>query len=175
MKNCLCLVILLNMAVCADSKPKIEFEYDDIIIFHAAQNYVDPFLVKAVIKVESGFNYKCISCKGAKGLMQLMPGVGQMQGVRNIFDPYENIGAGTRHLAILLDLYNENLDKAIAAYNAGIGAVARYKGIPPYPETRDFVAKVKKYYKKYRSTHYIRRRNIQSFKDSTGYMYFFNE
>ncbi|OGS23677.1 MAG: hypothetical protein A2297_05675 [Elusimicrobia bacterium RIFOXYB2_FULL_48_7] len=168
-------VLILTLYKPAHSKDKKDFKYDDIILFHASKNYVDPFLVKAVIKVESAFNHKCVSRKGAKGLMQLMPVVARMQGIRNPFDPHENIGAGTRHLSILINLYNGDLDHALAAYNSGIGCVARYHGIPPYPETINYVRKVKKFYKSYRKTNYIQRKNIYSFTDSTGYLYFFNE
>ncbi|OGS22659.1 MAG: hypothetical protein A2252_03515 [Elusimicrobia bacterium RIFOXYA2_FULL_39_19] len=162
--------------ICAKSKKNSsESKYDDIILFHSHRNRVDPFLVKALIKVESNFYHKSVSCKGAKGLMQLMPGVLKMQGVRNAFDPHENIGAGTRHLSILIAVYNGDLDYAIAAYNAGLGAVNRYDGIPPYKETANYVKLVKKYYKQYKRNNFIQRKKIYSFEDSTGYMYFFNE
>ncbi len=118
------------------SKPS-EF---DLLINQAASNHsVDPRLVKAVALVESGFNPSAVSPKGARGLMQLMPATASRNGVNNIHDPAQNIAGGTRYLSHLLNLFDGNLEKSLAAYNAGEGAVARYGGIPPYVETRDYV------------------------------------
>jgi hypothetical protein len=99
-------------------------------------------LVHAVIGVESGFNARAVSPKGARGLMQLMPATASTLGVRNSFDPRENIDAGVRHLRGLIDRFGNNLALALAAYNAGERAVTGYGGIPPYPETQDYVAKI---------------------------------
>lgn len=107
---------------------------------------VEPALVEAVILTESAYNPSAISKKGARGLMQLMPATARSFGVKNIHDPHENLSGGIRLLRDLIDKYHGNLDLALAAYNAGITAVERYKGIPPYPETIDYVAKVRKYY-----------------------------
>jgi soluble lytic murein transglycosylase-like protein len=101
-------------------------------------------LVSAVIRAESGFNPRAVSRKGAQGLMQLMPTTASMLGVRNSFDPRENIDGGVRHLRGLMDRFP--LQLAIAAYNAGEKAVVQYGGIPPYPETRDYVTKVMRFY-----------------------------
>jgi hypothetical protein len=103
-------------------------------------------LVTAVIRAESGFNPRAVSRKGAQGLMQLMPSTASVLGVRNSFDPRENIEGGVRHLRGLLDRFPGNLPFAIAAYNAGEKAVVTYGGIPPYPETVDYVGKVLRYY-----------------------------
>jgi len=103
-------------------------------------------LVTAVIRAESGFNPRAVSRKGAQGLMQLMPSTASVLGVRNSFDPRENIDGGVRHLRGLLDRFPGNLPFAIAAYNAGEKAVTAYGGIPPYPETQDYVVKVLRLY-----------------------------
>jgi soluble lytic murein transglycosylase len=116
-------------------------------IMDAAQRYgVPDRLVAAVIRAESGFNPRAVSSKGAQGLMQLMPGTASILGVRNSFDPRENIDGGVRHLRGLLDRFPDNLALAIAAYNAGEKAVTTHRGIPPYPETRDYVSKVLRFY-----------------------------
>ena len=103
-------------------------------------------LVAAVIRAESAFNPQAVSRKGAQGLMQLMPGTASVLGVRNSFDPRQNIDGGVRHLRGLIDRFGNNLPLAIAAYNAGERAVLSYGGIPPYPETQDYVTKVLRYY-----------------------------
>lgn len=113
----------------------------------AAERYGVPVkLVTAVIRAESGFNARAVSRKGAQGLMQLMPGTASTLGVRNSFDPRENINGGVRHLRGLIDRFPDSLPLALAAYNAGEGAVVQYRGIPPFPETRDYVTRVLGFY-----------------------------
>lgn len=107
----------------------------------AARHGVPARLVSAVIEVESAFNPRAVSRKGAQGLMQLMPATAAALGVRNVFDPAENVDGGTRHLRGLLDRLGD-LSLALAAYNAGEQAVVQYNGIPPYPETQDYVARI---------------------------------
>ena len=116
-------------------------EYDNLISNAAENHSLDPRLVKSVMLVESGFNASAVSHKGARGLMQLMPATAQRHGVKNVHDPAQNIAGGTKYLSHLLELFDGNLEKSLAAYNAGEGAVARYGGIPPYDETRDYVRK----------------------------------
>src|SRR5882724_2561137 len=113
--------------------------YDSFIDRYAAQYHVDPVFVRAVIQVESDFNPRCISNKGARGLMQLMPETARQYGVRNIFEPEDNIRGGVHNLADLLGRYRGDLRRVLAAYNAGEGAVAKYSGIPPYEETMTYV------------------------------------
>jgi soluble lytic murein transglycosylase-like protein len=109
-------------------------------------------LVRAVIKVESDYNPRVSSRTGAQGLMQLMPATGQRMQVRDAFDPRENIFGGVRYLRILANTFNGDLELTVAAYNAGEGAVARHKGIPPYAETQGYVVRVLTYYRRYRAT-----------------------
>jgi soluble lytic murein transglycosylase-like protein len=115
--------------------------YAEIIDRAAAEHGVNPRLVRAVIAVESAYRANAISRKGAKGLMQLMPETAQRYAVRNPFDPESNIVAGIQHLRALLDRYDV-VPLALAAYNAGEAAVERFGGIPPYPETQDYVRRV---------------------------------
>jgi soluble lytic murein transglycosylase-like protein len=113
--------------------------YDALIDRYAAHYGVDPVLVRAVIQVESDFNPMCVSNKGARGLMQLMPETARRYGVRRVHDPEENIRGGVAYLADLLELFGNDLSRTLAAYNAGEGAVAKYAGIPPYSETMTYV------------------------------------
>lgn len=108
----------------------------------ARRHGLDPALVLAVVKVESGFRPEAVSPKGAQGLMQLMPATAAGLGVENALDPAQNLDGGARHLAALVVRYGGDLKKALAAYNAGEGAVARHGGVPPYRETRAYVKTV---------------------------------
>ena len=117
--------------------------YEPYVLEHANRHSLRPELVRAVIQVESGYNPRALSPKGAMGLMQLMPDTARMLGVQRPYDPEQNIRGGTRYLRLLLDKYDGNEELALAAYNAGSGAVDRHgKRIPPFRETRDYVRKV---------------------------------
>jgi soluble lytic murein transglycosylase-like protein len=109
----------------------------------AQQNQLSPRLVHSVIQVESNYNPDAVSPKGAQGLMQLIPSTARRFGVSNVFDPADNIQGGARYLKYLLGIYKGDQSLALAAYNAGEGAVARYGGVPPFPETQNYVAKVR--------------------------------
>jgi len=114
-------------------------KYDRLIDFYSDRYDVDPVLVRAVIQVESSFDPKCVSRRGARGLMQLMPDTAKQYGVQHIFDPNENIHGGVHYLADLLKLFPKDLPRSLAAYNAGENAVFKYAGIPPYDETMTYV------------------------------------
>lgn len=116
--------------------------YSELIATAAQTHGVDPILVQAVIQVESNYQPRARSHKGAMGLMQLMPATAREYRVRNAYDPKANINAGIQKLKTLLNKWEGNVALALAAYNAGEGAVARFNGIPPYRETQNYVSKI---------------------------------
>ena len=124
----------------------LKSRYEASIRSAALKNGLEPALVHAVIRAESGYNRWAISTAGAQGLMQLMPGTAAFYGVSDPFDPESNIEGGTRYLKDLSALYPGRTDLILAAYNAGQSAVTKYGGVPPYAETRDYIAKVQAEY-----------------------------
>jgi soluble lytic murein transglycosylase-like protein len=122
-------------------------DFEKIIENHSIRYGMDPKLVDAVIRVESSYNPRAISMKGAQGLMQLMPETARELGVNDPFDPSQNIEGGVRYLRYLLDFFKWDLDLALAAYNAGINRVSHYKKIPPIKETQSYVKSVKRTYR----------------------------
>ncbi len=121
---------------------------DQLIVYSGAKYQIDPLLIYLVMREESRFNYRAVSRAGARGLMQLMPGTAARLGVRHIHDPVENVEAGSRHLRRLLELFNGDVNLALAAYNAGEDAVLRYgRRIPPYRETMNYVWRINTAYR----------------------------
>lgn len=131
-------------AIASPNGPNI----DELINTASGRYRLDPDLVASVIKAESGFNVRAVSPKGAQGLMQLMPGTASQLGVSNTFDPRANVEGGTKYLRELLERYNFDLVKALAAYNAGPERVQQFGGVPPFYETRAYVARVVKDFNK---------------------------
>jgi soluble lytic murein transglycosylase len=125
---------------------RVDADVDQHVRQASTRYGVSEKLVSAVIRAESGFNPRAVSRKGARGLMQLMPQTASMLGVRDSFDPAENIDGGVRHLRMLIERFRNDLPLALAAYNAGENAVLHYRGIPPYPETQDYVQKVLRFF-----------------------------
>jgi hypothetical protein len=164
-------------------RPAVTIDRDGIerMVHEAADRHnVDPALVRAVIETESNWNPSAVSRKGAIGLMQLMPNTAQRFGVRDFYTPQQNVEAGVTYLKTLLERYDGNLDLALAAYNAGEGAVDRAHGIPRFRETRDYVQKVQNaYYRpgsgRLSSGFTLRPRSIRKNEDPSGRIIFTND
>ena len=133
------------------AKAIVKPPYRELVEAAAARYNVDADLITSVIAVESNFDPKALSRKNARGLMQLLPETAARLGVQDIYDPQENIDAGTRYLRELLEKYNNNLTLALAAYNAGPDRVEQYRRVPPFPETLSYVRRVKRSYDKSKS------------------------
>jgi soluble lytic murein transglycosylase-like protein len=125
-------------------------QIESLVQSNAAESQVDPALIRAVMANESGFNPNATSNAGAQGLMQLMPQTASMLGVTNAYDPQQNVRGGARYLRSLLDRFGGDLTKAIAAYNAGPEAVEQHNGVPPFPETQNYVKSVLDSYQQYK-------------------------
>ena len=125
--------------------------FSDVIQASAEVFTIDESLIRAIIHAESAYQPEALSPQGAQGLMQLMPATQKELQIENVFDPVSNIEGGTRYLAGLMKEFDQNIELAAAAYNAGPGAVRKYGGIPPYKETREYVRRVKILYRRYRT------------------------
>jgi len=135
---------VVNGAPAGTDAPQAPTGIDEAVERIASEHSLPPQLIHSVIKVESNYNPYAISSKGAQGLMQLIPDTARRFGVNNVFNPVENIEGGAKYLRYLLDLYGWDYPLALAAYNAGEKAVAKYGGIPPYAETQNYVVQVRK-------------------------------
>jgi soluble lytic murein transglycosylase-like protein len=138
------LQLLPSVSVSMDSFTPIKADraYDSLIEEAAAEYQLDPELIRAVMRAESAFNPMIVSSAGAQGLMQLMPALADEMGVKDSFDPRDNIMGGARYLRWLLDHHRGNVKLTLASYNAGPGAVAKYNAIPPFKETQRYVKKI---------------------------------
>lgn len=139
-------VAVVSEASRSPRQPADPAVYSREISAASARHAVPERLIWAVIRVESGFDHRAVSPRGARGLMQLMPETAALLGVRDAFNPRQNIDGGTRHLAAMMVRFRQDVRLAVAAYNAGEGPVAQYGGVPPYPETREYVTQVLRYY-----------------------------
>jgi soluble lytic murein transglycosylase-like protein len=135
----------------ADTSPERYTRYDQWIREAATLYQIPEALIRAVIRVESDFDPRAVSPANARGLMQMIPETAERMLVTDVFDPRQNIFGGVRYLRVLANTFNGDLALTVAAYNAGEGAVMRYGGIPPYPETQDYVVRVVGYYRQYRN------------------------
>ncbi len=157
----------------AEPSPEIEKLIREISEHHG----VDPELVKAVAKTESNFNPRAVSNKGAFGVMQLIPGTAKRFGVTNVWDPKQNIEGGVKFLKFLMGVFPDNLPHVLAAYNAGENAVVKYRGVPPYEETRAYVRRITQMYNKKGSFLIAANQPIQpivSYRDAAGRVVYSN-
>jgi len=141
----------------------------------ARSHEVDPALVRTMIRVESAWNHLALSHKGAVGLMQLLPATAARFGVSELYDPFENVTAGVRYLRFLLDRFEGNTELAVAAYNAGENAVERNGGVPPYRETREFVARIRSLYGRLDQGRLAGSTSIYTVVDRKGRLVYVNE
>lgn len=135
----------------SDTSPERYTRYDSWIREAATLYQIPEALIRAVIRVESDFDPRAVSPANARGLMQMIPETAERMLVTDVFDPRQNIFGGVRYLRVLANTFNGDLALTVAAYNAGEGAVIRHGGIPPYPETQDYVVRVVSYYRQYRN------------------------
>jgi len=153
------------LALKANSKEQFKQKLDLIIKNIASRYNVPADLIHSIIDVESNYNHKAVSPKGAVGLMQLMPETAKKYGVHDLYNPRQNIEGGVKYLKDLMKLYNQRTDFVLAAYNAGQEAIKKYGGIPPYPETKNYIEKIKASYPKSIIT---TRTKIYKFYDESG-------
>ncbi len=162
---CLFFTVLYSSGLETQVKTQVQKKYDGMIKEIAKEYDLEPALIHSIILIESDYDPRAVSNKGAMGLMQLMPATAERYGVRNPFDPRENIMGGAKYLKDMCKLYYNSTDHVLAAYNAGQSAIKKYGGIPPYPETIKYIEKVKATYR--HSTIRVRTK-IYKYTDSSG-------
>jgi soluble lytic murein transglycosylase-like protein len=138
----LALAVSLPAGAAGLAREDLKLQYDPIVKSHALKYRVPADLIHSIIKAESNYDYQAVSPKGAAGLMQLMPETAAQYGVKDRFDPEDNIMGGVKYLRDLIKLYNNNTKMVLAAYNAGQEALKKFNGIPPYAETREYIRRV---------------------------------
>ncbi len=153
------------------AREDLKLQYDPIVKSHALRYKVPAELIHSIIKAESNYNYQAVSPKGAAGLMQLMPETAAQYGVKDRFDPEDNIMGGVKYLRDLIKLYNNNTKMVLAAYNAGQEALKKFNGIPPYAETREYIRRVMTDY----PTTYIGGLPVRKFTTPEGRQVFTND
>ena len=162
---CFFFTVLYSFSLETQVKTHLQKKYDGIIKEIAKEYDLEPALIHSIILIESDYDPRAVSNKGAMGLMQLMPATAEHYGVKNPFDPRENIMGGTKYLKDMCKLYYNSTDHVLAAYNAGQTAIKKYGGIPPYPETINYIEKVKA---TYRHSIIRVRTKIYKYVDSSG-------
>ncbi len=167
----LLLIVLFPLEARAQAEPRQNKTFDKIIKVVAEKYNLEASLIHSIIRAESDYDPYCVSSKGALGLMQLMPKTAKIYGVGNPLEPRDNIEGGVRYLKDLINLYNGRTRFVLAAYNAGQTAVKKYGGIPPYPETKNYIGKVMTSYPK----SFIKTRTkVYKYQDSSGRIIFTN-
>ncbi len=167
----LLLIVLFPLEADAQVEPRQNKTFDKIIKAVAEKYNLEASLIHSIIRTESDYDPHCVSSKGALGLMQLMPETAKIYGVGNPFEPRDNIEGGVKYIKDLINLYNGRTRFVLAAYNAGQTAVKKYGGIPPYPETRNYIEKVMTSYPK----SFIKTRTkVYKYQDSSGRVVFTN-
>ena len=167
----LLLIVLFPLETDAQVEPRQNKTFDKIVKAVAEKYNLEASLIHSIIRAESNYNPHCVSSKGALGLMQLMPETARIYGVGNPLEPRDNIEGGVRYLKDLINLYNGRTRFVLAAYNAGQTAVKKYRGIPPYPETKNYIEKVMTSYPK----SFIKTRTkVYKYQDSSGRVVFTN-
>lgn len=163
--------ICLSLQTEVRAEPGSPARFQTLIESIASEYGLEASLIHSIIRTESNYNPYAVSPKGAVGLMQLMPETAERYGVKNLYDPRQNIIGGVKYLKELMRLYDRKIDYVLAAYNAGHNAVKKYGGIPPFPETRRFIQKVKTTYPK---TARKKRTKIYKYYDDSGRVVFTN-
>ncbi len=165
------LLVLFPLDADAQAAPRQNKTFDKIVKAVAKKYNLEASLIHSIIRAESNYDPHCVSSKGALGLMQLMPKTARTYGVGNPLEPRDNIEGGVRYLKDLINLYNGRTRFVLAAYNAGQTAVKKYGGIPPYPETKNYIEKVMNSYPK----SFIKTRSkVYKYRDSSGRIVFTN-